>query len=125
LQDAANGYAGITFAGTFASDEIFTVMSNLDVLIVPSMWYENTPLVIYSAQAAGTVVVASDFPGISEAVRNEVDGLLFPAGDAAALARQLTRLASRQLRGRLRSAIKPPKSTRKYVDELLQMWSSR
>lgn len=124
LRERAAGIAGIEFAGTFASDAISDVMADLDVLIVPSLWYENTPLVIYSAHAARTVVVASDFPGLSEAVRDGVDGLLFPPGDASALARQLVRLTSPECRSHLRAAITPPKSIAAYVSDLLQIWQA-
>jgi glycosyltransferase involved in cell wall biosynthesis len=49
----------------------------LDVLVVPSIWYENTPLVIYSAQAAGCPVIASNLGGIAEVKHHEDNGLLF------------------------------------------------
>ena len=124
LRTSAGGVAGIDFAGTFASDDIFGVMADLDVLIVPSLWYENTPLVVYSAQAAQIIVVASDFPGLSESVKDGVDGLLFPPGDSSALARQLTRLMSVEWRSRLREAIRRPKSIAAYVSELLQIWQA-
>ena len=122
LLNSAADVAGVQFAGTFASDKIIDVMADLDVLIVPSLWYENTPLVIYSAQAARTIVVASDFPGLAESVKDGVDGLLFPPGDASALARHLVRLTSSELRTRLRKGIRPPKSISAYVNDLLQIW---
>lgn len=64
----------------------------LDVLVVPSVWAENSPLVIHEAFAAGIPVVASDIGGIPELVRHEQNGLLFPPGDAEALASSLMRL---------------------------------
>lgn len=125
LREAAATSLGVELAGTFASADIFRVLAELDVLVVPSLWYENTPLVVYSAQAAGLPVVASDFPGLASAVADGVDGLLFPPGDARTLARQLSRLAqSPQLLAQLRSQVRPPKSTSAYVAELLQMWQT-
>ena len=59
---AAAGDPRITFCGTFANQEIGRVFAGIDVLVVPSVWYENTPLVISSAQQAGCPVIASDMP---------------------------------------------------------------
>jgi GT2 family glycosyltransferase len=69
------------------------VFDDLDVLVVPSIWIENAPFIIREAFAAGVPVVTSDLGGMAEMVREGVDGLLFPAGDAAALGAILRRLA--------------------------------
>lgn len=121
----AAGRSDIDFAGTFPNTAIFDVLADLDVLVVPSLWYENTPLVVYSAQAAGKIIVASDHPGIAAAVRHEVDGLLFPSGNARVLAQLLHRLKSDQeLRERLVAYVRPPRSTADYVDDLLHLWNA-
>lgn len=115
----------IAFCGTFPNAQIAEVLQGLDVLVVPSLWYENTPLIVYSAQAAKCPVVASDFPGISSVIRDGVNGLLFPAGDVAALTRSLSRLIEEPgLVERLSSHAQRPKSIASYVDELLQMWEA-
>jgi glycosyltransferase involved in cell wall biosynthesis/SAM-dependent methyltransferase len=82
----------INFAGTFPNEKITEELGKIDVLVVPSTWYENTPLVIYSAFAAKTPVVATNLGGMAEVVRHEENGLLFERGDAQDLARQLRRL---------------------------------
>lgn len=123
LQALAQGNDRIKFRGVFPNAEIAEVMAGLDVLVVPSLWYENTPLVIYSAQASHCVVVASDHPGISEVVRDDVTGLLFEAGNVRALARALQRLIDEpDLLTRLSTNTVVPKSIRTYVDELLEIW---
>ena len=114
----------IEFCGTFPNAHIGAVLAGLDVLVVPSLWYENTPLVLYSAQAASCAVVASDFPGISEVIRHGLNGLLFEAGNVAALATQLRRLLNEQgLVQALGAHAQPPKSSAIYVDELLAIWA--
>ncbi|MBK7766259.1 MAG: glycosyltransferase [Sulfuritalea sp.] len=70
-------------------------MAELDVLVVPSLWHENSPLVIYSAQAARCPVIGSDVEGIAEVVRDDVDGLLFQRGNVAALMQTLLRVTGR------------------------------
>ena len=77
----------------------------IDVLVVPSIWPEVTGLVVLEAFLAGVPVVASRIGGLTEAVRDGVDGLLFCAGDAADLGRALRRLVEEpSLLHRLREA---------------------
>ena len=125
LKRLAGNHGAIEFCGVFPNSKIAEVMADLDVLVVPSLWYENTPLVLYSAQAAHCPVVASDFPGISEVIRDEVNGLLFEAGNVAALVKQLSRLIDEpDLAARLSANSQQPKSTATYVDELLSIWNA-
>jgi len=126
LKRLAGNHSAIEFCGTFHNSKIPEVMADLDVLVAPSVWYENTPLVVYSAQAARCPVVASDFPGLSEVIRDEVNGLLFEAGNVAALVKQLSRLIDEPgLAVRLSANSRQPKSTATYVDELLGIWVLR
>jgi len=75
----------IRFCGPFASDRLGSVLARLDVLLVPSLWYENTPFVILEAVWAGVPVIAPDLGGIAEVVRDGENGLLYPPGDRDAL----------------------------------------
>jgi glycosyltransferase involved in cell wall biosynthesis len=125
LKRLAGNHRAIEFCGVFPNSKIAEVLAELDVLVVPSLWYENTPLVLYSAQAARCPVVASDFPAISEVIRDEVNGLLFEAGNVAALVKQLSRLIDEpDLAARLSANSQQPKSTATYVDELLSIWNA-
>jgi len=125
LAAADGGDSRISFKGTFPNDEIGKVFSGLDVLVVPSIWYENTPLVIYSSMAAGCPVVATDLGGMSEAVTHNVNGLLFEKGKVEQLARHLKRLAmDRPLVRSLSRNTKIPKSIPRYVDELEEIYGS-
>jgi glycosyltransferase involved in cell wall biosynthesis len=87
------------------------VMAGLDVLVVPSIWYENDPRSIQEAFACGVPVVASDLGAMSEKIRDGVDGVLFRPGDALHLAHVLKRLASNaDLCNRLSEGTRPPPS---------------
>lgn len=79
--------------GPYGQGELPQVLHALDVLIVPSLLYENTPTVIYEAVAAGVPVIASDLGGMRELVETLRGGWLFPRGDAAALAELIRELA--------------------------------
>ncbi len=120
LRARASGENRVAFRGSFPRQGIYEIMGRFDVLAVPSLWHENMPLVIMHARAAGCVVVGSDVAGISEVVRDGEDGLLFPPGDAGALARILSRLAlERSLVTQLISAARLPKAIDEYTRELL------
>ncbi len=124
LQRMSEGYDGIEFMGTFPNTDIAQVLSRVDALVVPSVWYENTPLVIYSALAARRPVITSDFPGMSEVVENGVNGLTFTPGNVDALAQCLKRLHDEAgLLTRLSVHCAPPKSIESYVNELLTLYA--
>lgn len=115
----------IKFHGTFPNKDMAYILAELDVLVVPSTWPENTPLIIYSAQAAGCPVVASNVPGIAEAVRHGVDGLLFQQGDALDLYSCLLRLIQEPtLLEDLSANTVRPRSSSDYVDDLLNIWTA-
>lgn len=105
--------------GPIANERVGEVLANSDVLVVPSLWYENSPMVIQEARALGVPVVASDLGALAEKVRHEIDGLLFPPGDALALRGALQRLLDEpNLLPRLRSGVPSPGDMSKHALEL-------
>lgn len=109
----------IYFADTFPNVQLGPVMTGVDVLVVPSRWYENTPLVIQSALATKTPVVATNLGGMSELVKHEYNGLLFDLNDSDSLARQLVRLIENpQLYSRLRENIGPERTIAQMVGDI-------
>jgi glycosyltransferase involved in cell wall biosynthesis len=125
LRALAGGDGRISFRGTFAYDDLGSVLAALDVLVVPSRWYENAPGVIFEAFAAGMPVVATDLGGMSEFVRPGKNGLLFALEDPQDLARQLHGLAAeRDLLERLRAGIEPVKTVGEYADELIELYGT-
>jgi len=92
LRELAGDDPRITFHGAFAAADLGDVLSTLDVVVVPSLWYENTPFAALEARMMGLPVVASDLGGIGESIADGEDGFLFPAGDSGALAAVLGRV---------------------------------
>ena len=115
----------VSFHGPFSREELGSVLANLDVLVVPSRWYENAPGVIFEAFAAGMPVIATDLGGMSEFVKPGKNGLLFALEDAADLARQLrTFIEDKSLFGRLRAGIEPVKTVGEYAGELIELYGT-
>jgi glycosyltransferase involved in cell wall biosynthesis len=83
--------ARVVFHGRFANERIAEIYRGIDVLVVPSVWFENSPITIHEAFVHATPVVASNIGGMAELVRDGVDGLHFEVGDSAHLARVLRR----------------------------------
>ena len=67
------------------------VFDRCDAIVVPSVWVENSPLVIHEAQQARVPVITADTGGMGEYVHHEVNGLLFAHRSSASLAEQMQR----------------------------------
>jgi glycosyltransferase involved in cell wall biosynthesis len=81
------------FSGAFDHDKIGAVMRNAHLCVVPSIWYENAPLVLCSAIAAGTPVLVSKMSGMTEVIKEGINGMSFQTGDSSELAAILMNLA--------------------------------
>jgi len=71
----------IRFFGWLAHHEMLPILSRMDVLLVPSLCYENSPTVIYELLALGVPVLAADIGGVAELIREGKNGWTYPAGD--------------------------------------------
>jgi phosphatidylinositol alpha-mannosyltransferase len=83
---------GVTVLGRVDDAEKQRVLESADLLCAPSLGGESFGMVLTEGFAAGTPVVASDIAGYRDVVRDGVDGLLVPRGDATALAEALLEL---------------------------------
>jgi glycosyltransferase involved in cell wall biosynthesis len=118
LRELGENIQNLRFCGTYAHEDSAKVFADIDVLIVPSMWYDF-PLIIYEAFAAKTPVIATNLGGMAEAVTHDVNGLLFERGDVADLAAQIRRILKEpDLLESLRERIPPVKAIAEEVDEL-------
>lgn len=92
LADAAaatNGRAAML--GAYDRADLPRLIGDVDWVVMPSIWWENAPLVIQEAQQHRRPVICSDIGGMAEMVRDGVDGLHFRVGDAGGLARVMRR----------------------------------
>jgi phosphatidylinositol alpha-mannosyltransferase len=83
---------GVRVLGKVDEEQKRLALREADVLCAPSIGGESFGMVLTEAFAAGTPVVASDIAGYRDVVRDGVDGLLVPRGDAQALAEALREL---------------------------------
>ena len=115
----------VKFHGPFARNQTDAVYDSMDVLVVPSLWFDNCPFVISEAFAAGVPAVGSDFGGIKSMIRNGVDGLLAPMGDAQALGNILIQLATDpEMTQNLTDNVRPPRDAADHVKDLRELFDS-
>jgi glycosyltransferase involved in cell wall biosynthesis len=111
------------FAGAFEHNRIAEVLASLDAVVVPSLCYENDPLVVQEAYLAGLPVVASRVGALREKVVHERTGLTFTPGDPKDLARQIRRLVSEPgLLDRLRSKLPVPPTVEENAAAVEQVY---
>jgi len=99
----AAGHPTVKLIPPMPPTDVATWMRIADVVVVPSR-REPLGLAAVEALACGTPVIASDTGGLPEVVRDGANGLLVRAGDPAALAEALRRMADPALRERLGAA---------------------
>jgi glycosyltransferase involved in cell wall biosynthesis len=115
----------VTFRGPYEHAELPKLMADLHWVVVPSIWWENSPLVIQEAFFHGRPVICSDVGGMAEKVRDGVDGIHFRAGDAFALARAFeTATSSPKLWSSLRAGIREPYAMGAHVAHLLDLYGA-
>jgi glycosyltransferase involved in cell wall biosynthesis len=76
------------------ASEMPRLMAQTDWVVVPSIWWENSPLVISESFQYGRPVICSDIGGMAENVTHEVNGLHFNVGNPASLAATMHRAAT-------------------------------
>ncbi len=110
----------ITLGKQVDHQQIGRVLRNTDVLIVPSLWYENSPLVVLEALQHLVPVIASRIAGVADLIRDGENGLLFRMGDAGDLALKMQELIDKPERvQQLSSRIQPVKSISQDAEWLL------
>lgn len=123
VRDISARAQNIHWRGRFPRAQLGAVLVDADVVVTPSLWYENNPLVIQEAFAAGVPVIATNLGGMAEFVQHEVNGLLFKRGDVGDLARQLQRFVMEPaLLRQLRAGIPSVKPIAQEVDELMNIY---
>jgi glycosyltransferase involved in cell wall biosynthesis len=81
--------AGVMWLGHQPRESVLELLRGALLLIVPSEWYEGSPLTVMDAFAVGTPVLASRIGSLAEIIEDRVSGLLFEPGSPDALARSV------------------------------------
>lgn len=82
----------VEFCGKYHYEEMPDILDELDMVVVPSIWWENTPLVLLRALAHNVPSIVSNLGGLTEVVKDGENGFTFEAGSAESLAEVLRKI---------------------------------
>jgi glycosyltransferase involved in cell wall biosynthesis len=113
----------VAFFGEYPKENLPDLMAAVDWIVVPSLWWENSPVVIQEAFQYGKPVICSGFGAMAEKVTDGVNGLYFRRGDPEDLAATIRRAAaSPELWAELRAGIPPVRPIDEDVDSLIRIY---
>lgn len=92
LHKKADANQQIEFHEPFPREKLAKRLAAIDILVIPSRWYENSPLVLLYALATRTPVIATDVKGMSEFVKNDYNGFTFKKNDVVDLTKKMEKL---------------------------------
>jgi glycosyltransferase involved in cell wall biosynthesis len=125
LRGLARELPNVRFTGQLPAESVREPLRAAGFLVAPSLCYENFPLAVAEAMAAGKPAVASQPSAMADLVEPGRTGLLFASGDAGALARACRELASdparseamgREARARYEDELAPERSTARLLE---------
>jgi glycosyltransferase involved in cell wall biosynthesis len=116
----------LTYCGQYAPKDVFGILRRNGWLIVPSIWWENSPMVIQEAFAARRPVICADIGGMAEKVKHGISGLHFRVSSASDLAARIEECATNpSLWNRLCATLPHPPTIDRTVDQLMSLYQER
>jgi glycosyltransferase involved in cell wall biosynthesis len=115
--------ARVHFHGAYETQEMPGILRSVDWAVVPSVWWENSPMVIQEAFNCGVPLIVSDIGGMAEKVKHNVNGLHFRHGSAFDLGDKIAMCVSdRSLRHKLAKGIEIPLNITQCVQKHLPIY---
>ena len=114
----------IQLAGRINRADSWPALADLDVFVLPTLWYEVSPLTIQEVFAVGLPIIASHIGAMPEKIRDRIDGLLFPP-EMPAPERHFERLwQDRGLVSRLERGIKPVRTIEDQLNDIETVYAT-
>jgi glycosyltransferase involved in cell wall biosynthesis len=124
ILNLAKNLKNIKFYGNFSPENISKIYSEIDVLIVPSRWFENAPLVIRNALHTKTPIIGVNLGSISELIINNKNGLLYENEDLNGLIKQINHfILDKKLISKMKTNFPHQKSIEENAKELLDYFN--
>ncbi len=89
-------FGNVQFTGPKYNEDLISILRDALAVVVPTEWYDNSPLVILQAFSLGKPVIASNIDGIPEIVQDGEEGLLFQPGNVDELVERMKVLESNE-----------------------------
>lgn len=87
----------VSLFGPYRNEDVGDLMRSVDWMVIPSIWWENSPVVIQEAKAAGVPILASNIGGMAEKVKDGIDGVHFLAGNSLDLSSKIEQIARHEI----------------------------
>jgi glycosyltransferase involved in cell wall biosynthesis len=123
FESAVREYSFLEFVGPYENSRVSSLMSACDYILVPSTWWENSPVVIQEAYAAGRPVITAGIGGMAEKVIHNISGLHFDFADPAGLFSALAEAADVEVYERLCTGLPSVADARKMATDYLSVFS--
>jgi glycosyltransferase involved in cell wall biosynthesis len=114
----------VFFSGRYDPADSPSLMGSVGWIVVPSIWWENSPVVIQEAQRSGTPLIVSDIGGMAEKVLPEVDGMHFRRASPVDLARVIGIAAQPDTRARYGRSIRDTIGKEEFLEGLRLAYGS-
>jgi len=124
LKKAAIGCA-VSFRGTFPVTAMTDILSELDFVVIPSRWYENSPLILLYSLASRTPVIVSNVEGLTEFIEPGKNGYIFERGNASDLEQVLRKVIADPMRSRaLSETTRYERTTQAMTADVCQIYET-
>lgn len=121
--DLAKGLKNVAFLGTFAPQNIAEIYAGIDIIVVPSRWFENAPLVLRNALHTKTPVIAVNLGSMPELITPTKNGLLYEIEDINGLISNLkTFIKNKTLINSMKDNFPKQKSITEHTSELIKYY---
>ena len=94
LKSLAVDHDNVQFVGFKSGDDLWALIHNARAVVLPSEWYENAPISILEAFAAGKPVIGANIGGIPEMLQDDINGLIFESGNVNNLIEKIVKIKS-------------------------------
>lgn len=125
LERLAKVGKNVKFHGPYDSSRVDKLMQSVDLVLMPSIWWENSPVVIQEALRNRRPLIVSDIGGMAEKVRDGLDGFHVPVGNGVALASLVRRLNDdRSLISKIMKSMQQPPIESFIVEKHIELYES-
>ena len=125
LEQLAKVSRNVNYRGAYRQDRVDRLMCGMDAVLVPSIWWENSPVVIQEAFRNNRPVICSDIGGMAEKVRDGIDGYHFPVGSGLELSYVLLRLyKDRRLLRSVQQTMRVPPTALEVLTRHLSLYAA-
>ena len=110
--------------GRYSTEELPGILKNTDTVVVPSIWWENSPLVIQESFKHGRPMIVSGIGGMAEKIQDGVDGLHFVRGSSLDLMQKMKQMMDPTFWQSCYDNLPTPPVIEETVDEVIGLYES-